>query len=294
MGLSCFSSSPPVFFSRRAANPRRHPRLTVLGSTRTSLSTRTGTPNVPSMPGISPSRHKPCTSLGERRGLSDLPCCSIDLARADTGAQSAAAARSRAYPSPPMSGSPPLPPKPTQEAGERSQAQEQYQVPSQIQDAYRGATLHQGQPEEPRGQFPPSLPPPPPLPPLPPVARPYHQPIEPPERMGYYRPVDDAAHRRLTYPLPGPSHIPPQQPAYQGVPREIGAQPTFAPTSQPAASTGASAFEPPRPARKAKGHVASACVPCKKAHLRYVCSRWMESCLPRLTWRVDVTVCIFV
>lgn len=227
------------------------------------------------MPGISPSRHKPCTSLGERRGLSDLPCCSIDLTRADTGAQSAAAARSRAYPSPPMSGSPPLPPKSTQEAGERSQAQGQYQVPSQIQDAYRGTTLHQGQPEKPRGQFPSTLPP---LPPLPPVTRPYHPPIEPPERMGYYRPVDDAAHRRLTYPLPGPSHIPQQQPAYQGVPREIGTQPTFAPASQPAASTSASTFEPPRPARKAKGHVASACVPCKKAHLRYVCSRWVESC----------------
>ena len=221
------------------------------------------------MPATSPSRHKPSTSLGERRGLTDLACFSIDLARADTRAESAAAARSRDYPSPPMSGSPPLPPKPTQEAGERSQVQGPYQAPSQPQDAYRSAILHHGQPEEPRAQLPPSLPPPP-LPPLPPVSRPYHQPIEPPERMGYYRPTDDAAQRRLSYPPPGPSHLPAQQPVYQASQPAMGGQPTFAPTSQPAAPTAASAFEPPRPARKAKGHVASACVPCKKAHLRYV------------------------
>lgn len=246
------------------------------------------------MPATSPSRHNPSTSLGERRGLSDLPCCSIDLTRTDTGAKPAAAARSRDYPSPPMSGSPPLPPKPTQEAGERSQAQGPYQVPSQHQDAYRSSIVHHGQPEESRGQLPPSLPPPPPLPPLPPASRSYHPPVEPSERMGYYRPVDDAAQRRLSYPPPHPSHIQPQHTAYQGVQPPMGAQPTFAPTSQAAASTSASAFEPPRPARKAKGHVASACVPCKKAHLRYV-DFWRrgEVCSESLIPRVDVTVCTY-
>lgn len=223
------------------------------------------------MPAISPRRHKPSASLGERRGLSDLACFSIDLARANTGTESAAAARSRDYPSPPMSGSPPLPPKPTHEAGERSQAQDPYQVPSQAQDAYRSATLHHGQPEDPRGQLPASLPPPAPPLPLPAVSRSYHPPIEPPERMGYYRPADGAAQRRLSYPPQGPSHMPPQQPVYQGAHPAMGTQPTFAPSSQPGTSTSASTFEPPRPARKAKGHVASACVPCKKAHLRLVC-----------------------
>lgn len=219
------------------------------------------------MPATSPSRHKPSTSLGERRGLSDLACFSIDLTRTDTGPE-LVAARSRDYPSPPMSGSPPLPPKPTQEAGERSQAQEAYQAPSQPQDAYRSAILHHSQTEERRGHLPSSLPPP--LPPLPPASRPYHPGVEPPERMRYYRPSDDASQQRFSYPPPGPSHIPAQQPVYQGAQPAIGGQPTFPPTSQPSAPAAAPAFEPPKSARKAKGHVASACVPCKKAHLRYV------------------------
>lgn len=238
------------------------------------------------MPATSPSRHRPSASLGERRGLSDLACFSIDLTRADTGAEAAAATRSRDYPSPPMSGSPPLPPQPTQEEGERSQAQGPYQVPGQPQDVYRAAPLHHSQPEEQqRGQLPHSLPPPPPpptLPPLPPVSRPYHPPIEPSERMGYYRSIDDPSQRRLSYPPAAPAHIPPHPPVYEGVQPTMRAQPTFAPTTQPSASTSTSAFEPPRPARKAKGHVASACVPCKKAHLRYVVSGQKgHACVPR-------------
>ena len=232
------------------------------------------------MPAISTSRHKPSTSLGERRGISDLACFPIDLTRTDTGTEPTAAARSRDYPSPPMSGSPPLPPKPSQEAGERSKARGLYQAASQPQDAYRSATLPHDQRDDARGQLPSSLPPPlppPPLPPLPPVSRSYQPPVEPPDSMGYYRHPDDSARRRLSYPPAGHSHIPPtQQPLYQVPQPTMGAQPTFVTTSQPTVSTSASAFEPPRPARKAKGHVASACVPCKKAHLRYVCFQSKE------------------
>ncbi|CAK7237380.1 hypothetical protein SBRCBS47491_009956 [Sporothrix bragantina] len=66
-----------------------------------------------------PSRLESSTSsLNQRRGHSDLARFSIDLTWAR--AESEEAIRAKAYPSPPMSGSPPLPPKPSHEAGERS------------------------------------------------------------------------------------------------------------------------------------------------------------------------------
>ncbi|KAJ9161944.1 hypothetical protein NKR19_g1829 [Coniochaeta hoffmannii] len=77
-------------------------------------------------------------SLGDRRGQSDLARFSLDLtwARAD----SESAARSKGYPSPPMSGSPPLPPKGNQDsAAERTRGS--YQATTQ--DAHRGISATQ-------------------------------------------------------------------------------------------------------------------------------------------------------
>ncbi|KAL7627491.1 hypothetical protein AAE478_001684 [Parahypoxylon ruwenzoriense] len=61
-----------------------------------------------------------CLPLGQRRGISDLANFALDLtwARAETDC---ALSSTRAYPSPPMSGSPPpLPPKPNPEVGDRA------------------------------------------------------------------------------------------------------------------------------------------------------------------------------
>ncbi|RYO78494.1 hypothetical protein DL764_010113 [Monosporascus ibericus] len=76
--------------------------------------------------------------LGQRRGISDLAPFSLDLTwgRADTDC----AAHTRAYPSPPMSGSPPLPLKPTQEAGDRGQRGSQ----PVSHDVYRTSTAVPG------------------------------------------------------------------------------------------------------------------------------------------------------
>ncbi|KAK8090941.1 hypothetical protein PG994_000446 [Apiospora phragmitis] len=59
-------------------------------------------------------------SLGQRRGISNLARFALDLSWASAATECPLG--SRAYPSPPMSGSPPLPPKPNLEAGERGQS----------------------------------------------------------------------------------------------------------------------------------------------------------------------------
>lgn len=219
------------------------------------------------MPGISSTPYRSFSPLGKRRGISDLASFSLDLTWADKRAESVAAARSRAYPSPPMSGSPP-PPKSRLEAGDRGQVHGSYSLPPQPphnpQDAYR-THHHQSHPEDIRAHLPTSLPPPPSL-------RSYPPPPDTSDRMGYYRPAEPPLPRRLSYPPPGPSNLAQQQPPYASLPPVVG-QPHPYPTSSQTPTQAPTSFEPPRPARKAKGHVASACVPCKKAHLRYVPSQ---------------------
>jgi hypothetical protein len=183
-------------------------------------------------------------SLGQRRGASDLARFALDLTGAR--AESDTAARSRDYPSPPMSGSPPLPPKPTQEAGDRSQGG--YQTPSQ--DVYRGVSTSQGD-----SRLQPGVPAP---------SRPFPQ--EPPERMQYsFSRPEEAMHRPLSYP-PQTGQIMSQHP-YLPLPGPAPVPSAYPVSPRPPASDNPS-YTSPKTQRKTKGHVASACVPCKRAHLR--------------------------
>jgi hypothetical protein len=204
------------------------------------------------MQAISQHREKSSIPLGQRRGVSDLARFALDLTWASKRAESETAARSRAYPSPPMSGSPPLPPKANQEAGDRSQAQASYQTTSQ-QDVYRGASTATT-PADIRGQQ--SAPPP--------SVRSY--PPEPPDRMTYYPRPEDPMHRPVPYPPQGSAVLPQQ--SYMSLPGAGSSSLTAFPvTSRPPAQENPP-YTSPKSQRKTKGHVASACVPCKRAHLR--------------------------
>jgi len=194
------------------------------------------------------------TSFGQRRGISDPARFGLDLTRtrADSGG---AAAGPVNYPSPPMSGSPPLPPKNRHEVAERSQGA--YQATAQ--DVYSGAPTTQS---EDRAQ-----------PTVPSGHRPFLS--ETSERASYTFPRPEGPGARpLSYP-PQLGHVAPQPAAYLpagAAPNHPGPLP--APQAYPA-STHSSIPDglhnaSPKPQRKTKGHVASACVPCKKAHLRFV------------------------
>lgn len=205
-------------------------------------------------------RDDPRVSLGNRRGISDLARFSLDLswARAD----SASTARSESYPSPPMSGSPPLPPKTSQEDAERSQGG----YLATTQDVYRGVTTAQGDDR-------------------------LQQTVIPTPSRGFPSEAQD----RITYgfhhpegPIPIPRPPPYSQQLTQASPQQSYLPPV------PVVGTAGSAARPlpggptaysstpahptqevhhpstSKPQRKTKGHVASACVPCKKAHLRFV------------------------
>lgn len=200
--------------------------------------------------------------LGRCRGISDLARFALDLTWADREAESKALARFKAYPSPPMSGSPPLPPKPLQEAGDRGQPIGSYPT-SSPQDVHRGSSNQQAPLSDPRAQ-----PPPPPLP------RSYPQ--EPPAAMTY------ASYRRPEEPpsLPSPYHLQHHQGPPPALPQAISQQP-YMPGGMPGPITApgypipggpppleSQPFTSPKSQRKTKGHVASACVPCKRAHLR--------------------------
>ena len=99
--------------------------------------------------------------------------------------------------------------------------------------------------------------------------RPFAQ--EPPERMGYSFPrPDETGSRPLPYP-PQAGQMMPQHP-YPPM-AGVGPPPPAYPVSPrpPVSTAGPDAQQyaaSPKTQRKTKGHVASACVPCKKAHLR--------------------------
>ncbi|KAK3390375.1 hypothetical protein B0H63DRAFT_519602 [Podospora didyma] len=212
-------------------------------------------------------------SLGHRRGVSDLARFALDLtwARAD----SESAARLRSYPSPPMSGSPPLPPKVSQEVAERSQGT--YQATTQ--DAYRGIPATQGEERAQTGA------------PLPP--RSFL--LEGPERMYAFHRSEMPVTRPLSYHQQHTQLAP--QPAYllapgagaglgSGPGAGVGAGPGVTAGPLPTPHYAAASHHPiqeshqtsPKPQRKTKGHVASACVPCKKAHLRCDARRPCSRC----------------
>lgn len=223
--------------------------------------------------------------LGQRRGISDLARFALDLTwgRADTKS----AARSGAYPSPPMSGSPQLPPKASQEAAERRQTG----YPATFSSAH---DVHQRAPAT--QTTPPRLGAPAPIvqaSPTPSYA------VEAAERMPYmFTRPETSAPRSVPYlPQHGQSSLPPQPylPSPTGAlgpgpGHGHGHGPGSGPGPGPGPSTGHDSFfmnlpaapayvtgarpppqeTSPKSQRKTKGHVASACVPCKKAHLRLV------------------------
>lgn len=204
----------------------------------------------------------PTTLLGNRRGKPDLASFSLDLtwARADSGS----AARSRDYPSPPMSGSPFLPAKGNQESAERGHGS--YQATTH--DSHREILATQGDAHPQRaGGVAGSL------------ERSYVAESE--ARLSYgfagpevvtvrppaYHQQGQAMHPQLSYlPPPGPGLGLGAAPSVYPVPVIASATTSRTPTEQQEGSLQSS----PKLQRKTKGHVASACVPCKRAHLRQV------------------------
>lgn len=193
------------------------------------------------------------TPLGQRRGRPDPAASALDLSRARAEEKESALRGTRAYPSPPMSGSP-RPPKPNQEVAERGQGG--FQAPTH--DAYRVGPAISGVEYRTAPQ------PPLPLPPSLATGRPF--PLETPERNPYpYRRPEESIGRQTAY--PPPQMIPQSQYSLPPV-----AGPGFGPTPYPIPTNPSGSENPsftsPKSQRKTKGHVASACVPCKRAHLR--------------------------
>ncbi|KAI1813204.1 hypothetical protein GGS20DRAFT_494938 [Poronia punctata] len=174
-----------------------------------------------------------------------------------------------AYPSPPMSGSSPRPPKPNQEVAERGQGG--YQATTH--DAYRPGPAISGADYRIASQ--------PSLPPLS-AGRPF--PFENQDRVPYpYRRPEDMIGRPMAYPAPQGQIGQMGQPAQYPLPPVAGPGPGLGhapypiPTNPPGPEN--PPFTSPKSQRKTKGHVASACVPCKRAHLRCDAQRPCSRCL---------------
>ncbi|KUI68792.1 hypothetical protein VM1G_04218 [Cytospora mali] len=150
-----------------------------------------------------------------------------------------------------MSGSPPLPPRVTQEADDRVQGV--YQTAGH--DVYRGSATTQADPRM--------------LPGISAPVRPYQP--ESLERMpyGFPRPEDQIQRPLSSYASQHSQFIPqhPYLPAPAPIPVS-GPMAGYSVTSRPPTQDSQQSFTSPKSQRKTKGHVASACVPCKKAHLR--------------------------
>lgn len=195
--------------------------------------------------------------LGQRPGIALLASGASDSAWESKVAESAASARIRAYPSPPMSGPPNVPTRPSREASQRGEAPILYSSSAVPQHGYRERPLQlQPQPQR-HGQPPPQRLPPP---------RSYpHEPLRAPRG------------------FPGPEEAIPLTPLYTPHQPRGASQPAFQrphtaasghssegpyPMASRTSAAENQSFSPPKSQRKTKGHVASACVPCKRAHLR--------------------------
>lgn len=201
------------------------------------------------------------TSFRHRRGISDPTRFNLDLTRATAGFEFGGAVGPAGYPSPPMSASPPLPPKVSHADAERGKGT----YPT-TQDVYRGIPATQGDDRTQTG--------------VAGVSQSFLS--DPSERAHYTFPRLEGSTRR---PLPYPRQL--GQVAAQAIPYlpipgqgtaanhpgPFPAPPTYSPASPPGIHE--SLHNPlPKPQRKTMGHVASACVPCKKAHLRFVNPGW--------------------
>lgn len=218
-------------------------------------------------------------TLGQRRGISSN-CSRVPL---DLGySQSGAVEGSRAvpYPSPPMSGSPPfalkrIPNSVGQgESGFGASTRNVSPEPPGYQGGVRASSA--GFPSssaQDRG--------------LPPVSMPYGQRQEHagPGIVPAFPRFPEAQSNLAAYPTPprhhqgpyppSPQPLQPQQqiPPMSMYPSQVDSRsqyppPGHGPTRTEDAQT--SGDLSPRSQRKPKGHVAAACVPCKRAHLRYV------------------------
>ncbi|KAG9248129.1 hypothetical protein BJ878DRAFT_476749 [Calycina marina] len=207
----------------------------------------------------SPSRYRPDISnisLGERRRNSDLARFSLDL---DWAREVPDTAPSRVYPSPPMSGSPPIPPRHNADSGDRGHG-----LYGPVHDVYRGSQLSQSDPGRSQG----------------PSIRTYQEPSLQPSSFPSYRPAETESQRQYqatNFPMtPGPLQAQlPQQPIHSYHPQSTA--PFGTPERPPNRDT--SEFSSSKVARKTKGHVASACVSCKRAHLRCDSQRPCSRCL---------------
>lgn len=190
--------------------------------------------------------------LGQRRGISDLAQIALDLAWVSESAEQDSFARYRAYPSPPMSGSPPLPSKQPQDAGDRGQAPVGYSASSQT-DTYWGNS-NQQLPTDHRGHANMQTTLPRLFQPGPSDAPPFS-----------YRRTEETVPRPVSYIQPGGPSMP-QSSGYipPGIP---GAPSSYTSSVRPSVVEN-QPMTSPKSQRKTKGHVASACVPCKRAHLR--------------------------
>ncbi|KAG7416389.1 hypothetical protein LZL87_004738 [Fusarium oxysporum] len=202
--------------------------------------------------------------LGQRRGTSDLAQIALDLAWVSESAEQDSFARYRAYPSPPMSGSPPLPPKQPQDAGDRGQAPVGYSASSQP-DTYWGNS-NQQLPTDHRGPANMQTALPRLFQPGPPDAPPFS-----------YRRTEETVPRPVSYIQPGGPSMP-QSSGYipPGIP---GAPSSYTSSVRPSVVENHQPMTSPKSQRKTKGHVASACVPCKRAHLRCDAQRPCSRCI---------------
>lgn len=191
--------------------------------------------------------------LGERRRKSDLARFSLDLSWARGVSE---IARGRAYPSPPMSGSPPIPPRRNPDFDDRGQGSfvpqgqdvRGLQTPqSETRDFTRGGQIGQ-----------------------------YQQDPRVPATFGAFPRAGDVASVQYQYqPLQQQQQQhqrpPPQQIAPMGMyPVQHQQGPGSFAGSESGSLADAPGYTSPKSQRKTKGHVASACVPCKRAHLRRV------------------------
>ncbi|RFU32881.1 hypothetical protein B7463_g3451, partial [Scytalidium lignicola] len=153
-------------------------------------------------------------------------------------------ALSRAYPSPPMSGSPPRPPSHNPDSSEIGYGG----YGSTGQDMFRGN--HTPQSERSDNSMA--------------SMRPYQQETHPPQS---YSSLSMGDVQSAQYQVQQRAHMPPERHSYAPHSEQV---PAGYSTSDRAAIGEPTGYPSPKAQRKTKGHVASACVPCKRAHLREV------------------------
>jgi hypothetical protein len=195
-------------------------------------------------------------SLGERRGRLDL-ASSLDLSWAR---QASDGVYSKAYPSPPMSGSPPLPPRSNPDSINRDHGS----YVSTGQDLIHGGQATQQEYQE-RGIGLPMQS----FPERPPVSYAPYRSEDMRQQFHFQQQHQQQQHQHQQHQHQQHQHQQHQQHQHQQQQLQniLTTQvPAFSSPVRPAMEQ--LGYSPSKTQRKAKGHVASACVPCKRAHLR--------------------------